>query len=401
MAAPLADVPNDDTAAGPQLAVTRLKLQDFRSYGALALDVAPRSVVLVGPNGAGKTNLLEAVSLLSAGQGLRRAPFAELGRLSGTGGWSIHATLETPEGPREIGTGQAAGLVTQSDRIGRTVRLDGSTYKSSGILADVIEMVWVTPAMDGLFTGPAGERRRFLDRLILCFDPSYRTRVGHFEKAMASRNRLLADGVRDPAQLGGLERIMAETGIAIAAARSEAVAHLEATIDQRRLRAPDSPFPWARLVLDGDIERDLATRPAVDVEEAYVRTLRETRERDRAAGRTLDGPHRADFIVGHGPKDMPARLSSTGEQKALLVGLVLAHAELMRQRRDGTAPILLLDEIAAHFDPDRRAALFAELDRLGAQAWMTGTDASAFEPLLARGAIYRVEAGRVAKLDRI
>lgn len=389
------------------LAITRLVLTDFRSYAALNLDLAPRSVVLVGPNGAGKTNVLEAVSLLSAGQGMRRAPFAELARLTGNGGWTVSGQLSTPNGVHDIGTGQAPGAgqaigtAQSSERTGRVVRVDGTTYKSSGILADLVEMVWVTPAMDGLFTGPASERRRFLDRLILCFDPSYRTRVGHFEKAMAGRNRLLADGVRDRAQLGGLERIMAETGVAMAAARSEAVAHLDATIEARRIRAPSNPFPWAKLTLEGPMETDLKVRAAVDVEETYLATLSNARERDRAAGRTLDGPHRSDFVVGHGPKDMPARLSSTGEQKALLVGLVLAHAELMCQRRQGTAPILLLDEIAAHFDPDRRAALFAELDRLGAQAWMTGTDASAFEPLLARSAIHCVENGRVTPVSNL
>ena len=242
-------------------------------------------------------------------------------------------------------------------------------------------MVWLTPAMDGLFTGAAGERRRFLDRLILCFDPGYRGIAGRYERAMTSRNRLLADGVRDPAQLGGYEQIMAETGVAIAAVRAEAAAAMAHIIAQRRAREPDSPFPWAGIAIEGALEAELAVRPAVDVEDQYLRTLANARERDRAAGRTLDGPHRSDLVVTHGPKEMPARLCSTGEQKALLLGLVLAHAELVAARQDGIAPILLLDEITAHLDEIRRAAMFAEILRLKAQAWITGTDKSAFSAL--------------------
>jgi DNA replication and repair protein RecF len=215
---------------------------------------------------------------------------------------------------------------------------------------------------------------------------------------MASRNRLLADGVRDPQQLEAYEAIMVETGIAMSAARLEAVAQLSATIDARRLRDPQSPFPWARLALEGDIETSLGREPAVTVEENYARTLATTRDRDRAAGRTLDGPHRADLVVGHGPKSMPARLCSTGEQKALLIGLVLAHAELVKQRHDGTCPMLLLDEIAAHLDPARRAALFDEILRLGGQAWMTGTDADAFSSLIGRAQICRVDDAKIAPL---
>jgi DNA replication and repair protein RecF len=266
------------------------------------------------------------------------------------------------------------------------------------VLADLVEMVWLTPAMDGLFTGPASERRRFLDRLILCFDPRYRTRLGHFDRAMQSRNRLLSDGVSDRTRLEGFERVMAETGIAISAARLEAVGQLATTIDERRARNPDGPFPWATLALEGTIEADLALRAAVDVEEIYVAQLAATRERDRAAGRTLIGPHRSDLLVGHGPKVMPSRLCSTGEQKALLVGLVLAHAELTSQRRDGIGPILLLDEIAAHLDPARRGGLYQEIQRLGLQAWMTGTDVEPFAPLVGAAQIFRVEEARLSPI---
>lgn len=374
-----------------RLWVERIALTGFRNYASASIAPGPEPVVLIGANGAGKTNLLEAVSLLAPGQGLRGAAFSDLAR-SGTAGWSVAAKVHTALGSIDIGTGvqQNPGA---PERAGRIVRVDGETRSGSGILADYVEMVWVTPAMDGLFTGAASERRRFLDRLILCFDPSYRTRAGRFDRAMASRNRLLADGVGGNAQLEGFEIVMAETGVSIAAARAEAVAAIAAVIAARRAREPDSLFPWSEIALEGALERDLDTRPAVDVEDAYLRTLRQTRERDRAAGRTLDGPHRSDLVVGHGPKAMPARLCSTGEQKALLLGLVLAHAQLVAERRDGLAPILLLDEISAHLDEARRAALFAEILTLGAQAWMTGTDASSFTALAPAARFFVVENG--------
>ena len=380
--------------------ISRLTLTDFRNHTHLSVALDARPVVLAGPNGAGKTNVLEAVSLLAAGQGLRRAAYPELARRNGSGAWAVAATLQTALGPIDIGTGlqPAAGQTerTLSERSGRIVRLNGETQSGSGVLASHVEMIWLTPAMDGLFTGAAGERRRFLDRLVLCFDPVHGTRYGQFERAMRQRNRLLEDGVREAARFSGLEVIMAETGVAIAAARVEAVAALLGVIAARRARAPDSPFPWATLALDGPLEADLAHCPAVDVEDGYLATLAQTRERDRAAGRTLSGPHRTDLVVGHGPKTMPASASSTGEQKSLLVGLILAHAELLRERRDGAAPILLLDEIAAHLDERRRAALFGEILHLGSQAWMTGTDRQAFAALLNSAEFLVVEDGRIA-----
>jgi DNA replication and repair protein RecF len=373
--------------------IERLRLTSFRNYAELGLDVGPGPVVLTGPNGAGKTNLLEAVSLLTSGQGLRRAPYAELTRL-GASAWAVAGTVRTPLAPVNLGTGfdsrDAGG------RSGRMVRVDGESKAGSGALSGELDMFWLTPAMDGLFTGSAGERRRFLDRLIPAFDPGYRTRLGQFERAMQQRNRLLADDVREDARFAGLERIMAETGVAIAAARAAAVAELAATIAARRDRASASPFPWAELAIAGVLEADLATRPAVDVEDAYAATLRSSRERDRAAGRALEGPHRSDLLVGHGPKSMPAHVCSTGEQKALLVGLVLAHADHVRRHRDGRAPILLLDEIAAHLDPLRRAALFDEIVALDGQTWMTGTDAEGFSALVGRAQFRRVEEGRIA-----
>ncbi len=377
--------------------VERLTLTNFRNYAAARLELTSDPVVLLGANGAGKTNLLEAVSLLAPGQGLRRAPFSQLARIGGSGDWAVAARVHTPQGTVDIGTGRLPGQdePEAASRTGRLVRIDGLTQSGSGALADWVEMVWLTPAMDGLFTGPASDRRAFLDRLTLCFDPGYRTRAGQFERAMRQRNRLLQDGVQEAARFAGLELIMAETGVATAAARAQAAAALEATIATRRTREPGSPFPWSRIALEGWIEQRLASQPAVDVEDAYLAALRSGRERDRAAGRALVGPHRTDVLVEHGPKAMPAHLCSTGEQKALLIGLVLAHAELLADRREGAAPLLLLDEIAAHLDIARRATLFQELLRIGAQAWMTGTDRHAFSELENRARFLNVEDGRV------
>ena len=381
--------------------VEHLTLTNFRNYVYARVDVTPAPVVLLGANGSGKTNLLEAVSLLAPGQGLRRAPFTQLARLGGSGDWAVAATVHTPKGTVDIGTGQlpAQGSADAGLRSGRLVRIDGVTQSGSGALADWVEMVWLTPAMDGLFTGPASDRRAFLDRLTLCFDPGFRTRASQFERAMRQRNKLLQDGATDDALFAGLELIMAETGVATAAARIQAAAALQAMITERREREPDSPFPWSRVALEGWLEDQLATQPAVDVEDAYRALLRRERERDRAAGRTLVGPHRTDMLVEHGPKAMPAQFCSTGEQKALLIGLVLAHAELLAERRAGAAPILLLDEIAAHLDVSRRSALFEELLRIGSQAWMTGTDRQAFSALEGRAHFLHVEDGCIRALS--
>jgi DNA replication and repair protein RecF len=391
------DRPAAGVARPASIWVERLALTDFRNYAVATVNAGPQPVVLVGANGAGKTNLLEAVSLLAPGQGLRRAPYMELARRGGGGGWAVAARMHTARGGLEIGTGMHAGTPV-GESPGRIVRVDGETQSGSGVLADYVEMVWLTPAMDGLFTGPASERRRFLDRLILCFDPGHRTRAGHFERAMRQRNRLLEDGVRDNGRFAGLEVVMAETGVAIAAARAEAVAALSATISARQRRDPHSPFPASRVRLEGWLDQKLAGGAAVDVEDEYLNALRAGRERDRAAGRTLEGPHRSDLAVEHGPKAMPAKVCSSGEQKALLIGLVLAHAELVAQRRRGAAPILLLDEIAAHLDELRRAALCAEILHLSAQAWMTGTDRQAFSALEGEALFLGVDDGRIVPL---
>jgi len=361
--------------------VERLQLSEFRSYDALDLALGPEPVVLAGPNGAGKTNLMEAVSLLAPGPGLRRAAYADMARIGGTGEWIVSALIHSVGESVRIGTATAVN--------GRQVRINGAN-RAPAALAEHLEVLWLTPAMDGLFTGPASDRRRFLDKLIAGFEPAYRTRIGHFERAMRQRNRALEDEGTSGALLGGLELQMAELGVAIAAARREAVAQLAATIAARTAAAPASPFPSATLALAGRLETDLAARPAVDVEDAYAGLLCQSRAHDRAAGRTLEGPHLSDLIVGHGPKAIPARLCSTGEQKALLVNLILGHAALLKVRRDGVAPMLLLDEIAAHLDNDRRQALFGELTGLGSQAWLTGTDAEPFAPLRANAQFIEV-----------
>lgn len=385
--------------------VERLQLTDFRNYRSLQINLGPGPVVLTGCNGAGKTNLLEAVSLLTSGQGLRRVPYPELARM-GTTRWTVAARLVTPLGAVNIGTALAAGTPEgHHDRQpgrnpGRIVHVDGAPQSGSGTLAQHVEMIWLLPAMDGLFTGPASDRRRFLDRLICGLDPSYRSLLGQFERAMQQRNRLLADGARDGSRFVGFERVMAEAGVAIAAARAVAVAELAAAIVARRNAGIGALFPWAELTLIGTLETELGARPAIEVEDAYCELLGRERERDRAAGRTLEGPHRSDLAVEHGPKQMPAKVCSTGEQKALLIGLVLAHCDLVRQRQHGTAPILLLDEIVAHLDPLRRAALLAEIIALGTQAWMSGTDPEAFSGLGRQGQFLHLEEGRMAPLGR-
>lgn len=375
--------------AAPRLWIKRLALTDFRNYTSVVVDCGAAPVVLTGVNGAGKTNLLEAVSLLVPGSGIRRAPLDEIARRTGDGSWAVAAEVVTRHGQVAVGT----GLVVQSTRTraGRLVRIDGETA-SAGALAEHVEMVWLTPAMDQLLVGPAAERRRFLDRLILCFDPSFGRQASRYERAMQQRNRLLTDG-GDRVLLDALEIQMAETGTALAAARVEAVAALSGAIGARRHSQPDSPFPWAGVEVAGTLEAALAQSAAIDVEDQYRERLKRDRHRDQGAGRALEGPHRSDLVVTHGPKAMPARLSSTGEQKALLMGLVLAHATLIAERR-GEAPIVLLDEVAAHLDAGRRTALFAEILALGVQAWLTGTEPDAFSALAGRATILSVDEGR-------
>ncbi|UVK43552.1 DNA replication/repair protein RecF [Mesorhizobium sp. AR07] len=372
-----------------QTHISKLTLTDFRNYAGLAIDLAPGAVIFSGDNGAGKTNLLEAISFLTPGRGLRRAPYADVARAGGDGGFALHARLDGPDGQVEIGTGISGG--DGAGEGGRRVRINGASARSAEDMLEWLRVVWLTPAMDALFTGPAADRRRFLDRLVLAIDPGHGQRAIDYEKAMRGRNRLLTEGSRDDRWFDAIETQMAETGVAIAAARAEMVRLLAAMID----RLPDTgPFPQADIGLSGDLEAEIAAAPAVDVEERFRRTLAEGRDRDRAAGRTLDGPHRSDLVVRHRPKGMPAELCSTGEQKALLVGIVLSHARLTGEM-SGMTPILLLDEIAAHLDSGRRAALFSILEELNCQAFMTGTDAALFSSLKGRAQFLTVDHGTV------
>lgn len=352
------------------MAVKRLLLTDFRNHADALLVPGADFVVLSGENGAGKTNILEAVSLLSPGRGLRGAPLGEMARQGGAGGFGIAATLAEAE----IGTGTRADAPER-----RIVRVNGATAAATS-LGQWLVVLWLTPAMDRLFLEAPGDRRRFLDRLTLALNPGHAHESTRYEAAMRERNRLLADErLPDPAWLEALEARMAEHGAAIDAARRETVAALGARLADQ----PAGPFARAGLALEG-WQGDAP---------ALAAALREGRRRDAAAGRTLAGPHRADLVVTHLDKAQPAHLCSTGEQKALLLGIVLAHAELVADRV-GAPPILLLDEVAAHLDPGRRAALFDRLAGRG-QVWMTGTEPALFAAVPATATRYRVADGRI------
>ncbi|MBX3573361.1 MAG: DNA replication/repair protein RecF [Mesorhizobium sp.] len=368
--------------------MSRLKLSNFRNYASADLALEPGLVVLAGENGAGKTNLLEAVSLLTPGRGLRRAAYTDMQGKAGTGGFAIHATVENPDGETEIGTGTSGA--TGEGENGRKVRINGANATADELM-ERLRVAWLTPAMDALFTGPAGDRRRYLDRLVLAIDPAHGRRALDYEKAMRGRNRLLAEDSRDGRWFEAIEAQMAETGVAIAAARMELLHLMRAMIE----KLPEGgPFPKADIAIDGDLERQIADRPAVEIEEGLIRQLAEERGRDRAAGRTLAGPHRSDLLVRHRPKDMAAEFCSTGEQKALLVGMTLAHARLTAEV-SGMTPILLLDEIAAHLDEGRRAALFSILRESGGQTLMTGTDAALFSSIADQAQFLTVANGTV------
>ena len=372
--------------------LTRLILENFRTYPALDLPVSGRLVALVGENGVGKTNLLEALSLFTPGRGLRRADLSEMARQPGPGSFAASATVATSYGEHRLGVGLAPP--DADGRVGRAFRIDGLAVPSPAAFAEHVRVVWLTPDLDALFRGPAGERRRFLDRLVLAVDAAHGARVNGLDRALRSRNRVLEESPGDGRWLDALEREVAELGVAVAAARREAVERLSSLIMTTRDDA--SPFPFALLALKGDIDDLVATLPAVDAEDRYRATLRDGRARDRAAGRTLVGPQASDLLVGHGPKDLPAEACSTGEQKALLVGLVLAHARLVAAM-SGIAPFVLLDEIAAHLDPRRRAGLYEALEDLGGQVWMTGADPSLFAELEGRADLLHVTPGRVER----
>jgi DNA replication and repair protein RecF len=372
--------PPQDIEQTLRIWIGKLMLTDFRNYRAASIALGPGAVVLTGPNGAGKTNCLEAVSLLTAGRGLRSLPFADLIRRGGFGGWAVAAKVSLADEDIEIGTGiQPSPDGVVSARAARIVKIDHAIAKGSGALAR-IRMLWLTPAMDGLFTGPASDRRRFLDRLALSIDPDYAAVAAAFDRAMRQRNKAL-ETFSPAGLLDAIEAQMAEAATAMAAARAHSVQSLAAEIAAERERDPDSLFPWAALTLQGNLEEQIGQADEATLIASYRRSLAQGRDRDRAAGRTLAGPHRSDLDVVHGPKRTPAKMCSTGEQKALLIGLVLAQARLVRKLSGGVSPVILLDEIAAHLDLGRRLALFSRLAGLNAQVWMTGTDADIFTPL--------------------
>jgi DNA replication and repair protein RecF len=368
--------------ASAAAAVLRLDLTDFRCYASLRLDVPAAPVALVGPNGAGKTNLLEAISFLAPGKGMRRARIQDPERTGSAGPWAVSAEIRSAGDIVRVGTGRGEG-----DK--RVVRIDGKPQRGQAELARRLSVVWLTPEMDRLFAEGAGARRRFLDRLVYGFDSEHAGQVAAYDHSLRERARLLAEGSADGAWLSALEESLARHGVAIAIARAQTVARLD-----RAAHANVGPFPTPALTLTGGIERLCAEMPALALEERARDILAANRSADAQSGTTAFGPHRGDLAAHWAEKDAPAARLSTGEQKALLVSLILAYARELAAER-GAPPVLLLDEIAAHLDPARRAHLFDELAALGAQFWATGADEDAFAPLAGRAHMLRVEAGGV------
>lgn len=365
-----------DTEASPpatSIRLAALQLSDFRNHATLDLDSDARLIVITGPNGAGKTNILEAVSLMVPGRGLRRAPLAQMARQAGDGGFAVSARLEP--GDTRIGTG------IRPDAPGRrVVRINGAEATANS-LGEWLAAIWLTPAMDRLFVEGAGDRRRFLDRLVLALEPGHARISNAYEAAMRERNRLLTDGTgADAAWFDAIEARMAESGARIIDSRRRLIDALEPWLSQ----ASDGPFARARIAL---CDRSSSNEPLPAEPDGLVGLWRSARAQDAAAGRTLHGPHRADLDVFHAETGQAAALCSTGEQKALLLSIVLAHAELVRETRRQT-PLLLLDEVAAHLDARRRAALVERLDALGGQVWMTGTDRSLFDAARGNDALF-------------
>jgi len=378
-------------AAVGRVGVTRLVLTDFRNYREARLTLGTEAVVLTGPNGAGKTNLLEALSFLAPGRGLRGAKLSEIDRRPAeageysSNGWAVAADIETQQGTFRVGTGRERATGER-----RIIRIDSEPARSQAALGERLGLAWLTPPMDRLFTDGPGGRRRFLDRLVLGLDPAHASHVAAYEQALRERARLLRDGPTEPAWLSALEEILAERGVAVAAGRREAVERLD-----RVCAAAEGPFPRARLKLLGTVEEWLGTIPALAAEERLAAALTANRQNDAQTGSTSIGPHRSDLAAALADKGIAAEFASTGEQKALLISIVLAHARLQRTVR-GEPPVLLLDEIAAHLDASRRAALFEALRYLDSQVWLTGTDTALFAPLRGDAQFLSVRAGTVA-----
>ncbi|HEY5063535.1 MAG TPA: DNA replication/repair protein RecF [Xanthobacteraceae bacterium] len=370
--------------------ILKLTLTNFRNYHAASLEVGANTVVLVGPNGAGKTNLIEAISLLAPGRGLRRATLDEVAFSEGDGSWAVAAEIEGALGLATLGTGIERPLGEDTPSA-RKFRIDREPATSATAFADHLRVVWLVPAMDGLFAGAPAERRRFFDRMALAVDVEHGSRINALERALRSRNRLLEDPRPDPHWLDAVEHETAELAVAVAGLRVETVRRLDAVLKSREQAA----FPPAEIALDGWMEKLIPAHPAGEIEERYRVVLRDNRARDAAAGRTLDGPHLTDLAVSYAAKGIAAADASTGEQKALLIGLVLAHARLIAEMT-GFAPVLLLDEVVAHLDPSRRDALQAELTALGTQVWMTGADPALFAEISKDAEFVEVQSGRLS-----
>jgi DNA replication and repair protein RecF len=369
--------------------VRRLTLSNFRNYRAVILEAGSRPIVLCGPNGAGKTNLIEAISFLAPGRGLRRATLEEVACNEGDGSWAVSAEVEGALGLATLGTG-IERTAEDAATAQRKYRIDREPVGTAAAFSDHVRIIWMVPAMDSLFTGAPAERRRFLDRLATATDSEHSSRVNAFERALRSRNRLLEDPRPDTHWLDAVEHETAELAVAVASLRAETIGRLRAALSARA----QSAFPPADIALDGWMESLLPGEPAVIVEERYREKLRENRGRDAAAGRTLDGPHLTDLAVVYAQKGIAAADASTGEQKALLIGLVLAHARLIADMT-GSPPILLLDELVAHLDPSRRVALYGELAQLGAQVWMTGADPALFTEIKSQAMLVEVQSGHL------
>jgi DNA replication and repair protein RecF len=374
--------------------ILALTLTDFRSYSRAELATHGRTVYLHGPNGAGKTNLLEAVSFLAPGRGLRGASASDVGRRQPGEAqgrpWAVSASVQAPDGDTRIGTGTESAAAAR-----RVVRIDGEPAPP-GRMGEHVRPIWLTPQQDRLFLEAAGDRRRFFDRLTFAAEPAHAEAAIAYEKAMRERLRLLTDGPADPAWLAALEAQMGHWGALMAAARSRTLEALQAEIDSR----DDRPFPQARLELSGEWEKMAAAGLELgDFEARLTAALAAARPRDAAAERSLTGPHRGDLLVWHRDKDRPASQCSTGEQKALILNLVLAQAARLSRAKSAPNPILLLDEVAAHLDHVRRAALFDEITALGLQAFLTGTDEALFLDLKGRALGVGVDGGALTVSD--
>jgi len=389
--APLSVAPGDIHV--PRVRLMRLALQNFRNHAATALRLDGRHVCLYGANGAGKTNLLEAISMLGPGKGLRSAGLSEIVRKPPAGqappsSWAISADLREGDIDRKL---SVALELDAEGRAKRTAKLDGANA-SQADLAELLRIIWLTPAMDRVFAGAAGDRRRFFDRQVLAHSPAHGPAAAAYEKAMRNRNALLEQDRPDPTWLDALEQKMAEAGAAMAVFRAQALARMQRAINER----PEGFFPKADLSLEGSFERMAGEAPDLNaIETKLTAVLRANRGRDAAAGRALEGLHRSDLLVLHRPKNMAAAECSTGEQKALLIGLILANAQALFERDFAPNPLLLLDEAAAHLDSDRRAALYDELAALGGQAWLTGTDRNLFDAFGERAQRFAVSDGTV------